>query len=72
MPKKTTDEQIEELAIIVGRRFDELHQDMTSRFDAMDQRLDRIEYQLSGQERRITILEDRVLQLSRKTGLTFN
>lgn len=57
---------------MVDRRFGELHHDMTNRFDAMDQRLDRIEHQLSGQERRITILEDRVLQLSRKTGLRFN
>lgn len=57
---------------MAGRRFDELHRDMTGRFDAIDQRLDRIEFQASSHERRLSIVEDRVLQLAKKTGLTFN
>jgi chaperonin cofactor prefoldin len=84
--KKKPQGGIDELALMVGRRFDELQRDVTGRFDVLelrldvldrrlddvDQRLDRIEFNTSAQERRISTLEDRVRQLAVKSGLTFN
>jgi hypothetical protein len=41
-------------------------------FAALEQRLERIEFHVSGQDRRMTVLEDRVRQLATKIGLLFN
>ena len=72
MPKKTADEKIDELALMIGRGFDELRKDMNAGFAAVEQRLDRIESKVDGQDRRITTLEDRVRQLATKIGISFN
>jgi hypothetical protein len=79
MPQKSTDEKIEELALMVGRGFDELRADVKAgfvaveqRFTAVEERLERIEFHVSGQDRRMTVLEDRVRQLATKVGLSFN
>ncbi len=72
MPNKTTDEKIDELALMVGRGFDELRGEIKSGFAAIEQRLERVEYHVSGQDRRLNILEDRVRQLATKAGLSFN
>ena len=73
MPKKkTTDEKIDELALMVGRGFDELRRDTKAGFAALEQRLDRIEAHVAGQDRRLTTLEDRVRQLATKVGISFN
>ena len=72
MPKKTTDEKIDELAIMIGRGFDELRREIKSEFVAVEDRLGRIESHVTGQDRRITTLEDRVRQLATKLGLSFH
>jgi hypothetical protein len=79
MPQKSTDEKIDELALMVGRGFDELRADVKvgfvaveQRFTAVEERLERIEFHVSGQDRRMTVLEDRVRQLATKVGLSFN
>jgi hypothetical protein len=72
MPNKTTDEKIDELALMVGRGFDELRGEIKSGFAAIEQRLERVEYHVGGQDRRINVLEDRVRQLATKLGLSFN
>lgn len=77
--KKTPEQLIEDLALMVGRGFAEtksdmkaLRQEMNERFAVVEERLDRIEYLVTGQERRITILEDHIRQVATKIGLTFN
>jgi hypothetical protein len=78
VPKKTTDEKIDELALSVGRGFDELRQEIGEGFsavgrgfDALEIRLDRIAFLAAAQERRISIIEDRVRMLAVKAGLDF-
>lgn len=77
--KKTIEEKIDDLAIMVGRGLEEVRNDgrdgikaVNARFDAIDEGLERIEFQVSGQDRRMTVLEDRVRQLATKVGLLFN
>jgi hypothetical protein len=79
--KKTTEEMIEELAIMVGRGFadaatkadvEALTTEMRAAFAAADQRLERIDFSTAGQGRRLDTVEDRVLQLAKKVGLNFN
>ena len=72
VPKITTDEKIDELAIIIGRGFEELRREIKSEFAAVEDRLGRIESHVAGQDRRITTLEDRVRQLATKIGIAFN
>jgi hypothetical protein len=72
LPKKTTDQKIDELALMIGRGFDELRREIKSEFAAVEDRLGRIESHVAGQDRRITTLEDRVRQLATKVGLSFN
>jgi hypothetical protein len=72
VPKKTTDEKIDELAMMIGRGFDELRREIKSEFSAVEARLGRIESHVAGQDRRITTLEDRVRQLATKIGLSFD
>jgi hypothetical protein len=77
MPKNTTDEKIDALALMVGRAFKDLDQRMDDRFEKVDQqfadvqqRLDRIESILiTGQENRLTRLEDSMRQVRTKLGL---
>lgn len=78
MPETTTDDKIDELALAVGRGLEELRQQIregfaaiSTRFDAVEQRLDRVEFFVSGQDRRISIVEDRLRQLATKVGLDF-
>lgn len=77
--KQTVEEKIDDLAIMVGRGLEEVRNDgrdgakaVNARFDAIDEGLERIEFQVSGQDRRMTVLEDRVRQLATKVGLSFN
>jgi hypothetical protein len=42
---------------------------VAQRLDAIDQRLDRIEFLASGQERRLGAAEDLIRQLATKAGL---
>ena len=77
--KKTVEEKIDDLAIMVGRGLEEVRNEgragvkaANARFDVIDQVLERIEFQVSGQDRRMTVLEDRVRQLATKVGLAFN
>ncbi|HEX8339357.1 MAG TPA: hypothetical protein VF624_00470 [Tepidisphaeraceae bacterium] len=72
MSDKTTEALIEELALSVARGFEETHARMQEGFAAVNGRLDRIEFHVTGQEQRIGVLEDRVRQLSTKVGLQFN
>lgn len=78
MPKKTTDDKIDDLAIAVAGGLEELRQQIregfaavSSRFDDVEQRLERVEFFVSGQDRRISIVEDRLRQLAIKVGLDF-
>jgi hypothetical protein len=77
--KKTVEEKIDDLALMVGRGLEEVRNEgrvgvkaVNARFDAIDQGLERIEFQVSGQDRRMTVLEDRVRQLATKVGLAFS
>jgi hypothetical protein len=70
--KKSVEEKIDDLALSVAKGFDEAYRRMNQQEDRLGSRLDRIEYLVSGEERRVSILEDRVRQLATKTGLTFN
>jgi hypothetical protein len=70
--KKSVEEKIDDLALSVAKGFDEVYRRMNQQEDRLGSRLDRIEYLVSGEERRVSILEDRVRQLATKTGLTFN
>lgn len=75
MPKKSAEEMIEELALSIGRGFQEVTErlDATNqRLDATNARLDRIEFLVTGQDRRISILEDKVRQIGTKIGLQFS
>jgi hypothetical protein len=40
------------------------------RFDEVDQRFDRIEFLVTGQEQRLSIAEDKIRQLATHLGLT--
>lgn len=78
MPKKSIDDKIDDLALRVGRGLNELRQEIREgfaavgqRFDAVEVRLDRIEFLSSAQERRISIVEERVRMLAVKVGLDF-
>ena len=76
--KKTVEEKIDELAIAVGNGFaatasrDEvqlIRDEVRGGFAGVTERLDKIEFLVSGQERRISILEDRLRLISTKIGL---
>ena len=77
MPKQTIDEKIDALAGVVGRSFADLEKRMTERFDQVDQqfgdvrqRLDRVENILiTGQENRLSRLEDAMRQVRTKFGI---
>jgi hypothetical protein len=77
MPKKTTDEKIDALAAMVGRAFTDLEKRIDDRFNQVDQdfaevrqRFDRIENILiTGQENRLSRLEDSMRQVRTKLGL---
>ena len=56
---------IEDLAIMIQGKFKEIY----ARFDRVDERLDRIEFNQISQERRISILEDGMRIISTKLGL---
>ena len=75
MAKKTIDQKIdhltkliEGLAEAVTEQFGGMHR----RFDEVEKRLDRVEFLVSGQDNRISILEDRMRQVATKIGLTFS
>jgi hypothetical protein len=77
--KKSTEQLIEELALSIGKGFAEAKEDskaiakeMREGFAAIDQRLERVEFNTSGLDRRVTVIEDRILQLAKKAGLQFN
>ncbi len=77
MPKKTTDEKIDAMAAMVGRAFTDLDKRIDDRFNHVDQdfadvrqRLDRVENILiTGQENRLSRLEDSMRQARTKLGL---
>jgi hypothetical protein len=79
--KKSTEEMIEELAIMAGRGFadtatkadiEALTKEMRGGFAAADQRLERIEFSTAGLGRRLDTVEDRVRQLAAKIGISLN
>jgi hypothetical protein len=75
MPKKTAEEMIEQLAQAVHSGFE--HVDQQTAFIRQDlgdvtERLGRIEYLLTGQDGRISALEDKVRQVATKIGIQFN
>ena len=83
MPNENKIEQlIDALAISVAKGFERndaklgaMHIEFThvkSEFVQIHSRLDRIEFLLTGQERRVSTLEDRVRQLATKAGYQFN
>lgn len=79
MKRKNPDEKLDELALMIGRGFNELRDTMDVRFagverqlGSIEQRLDRVEFLVNGQDNRISVLEDRVRQIGVKIGLTFN
>jgi hypothetical protein len=81
MVKKQTsvEEKLDDLALMVGRGLEEVREDVragskaaVARFDAVDERLERIEFQVSGEDQRINVIEDRIRQLATKVGLAFN
>ena len=69
MPKKTVDEKIDELAISIGRGFIAVDDQFKELRKYFDDRFDRLEFLVAGQERRLTILEDKMQQVARKVGL---
>lgn len=82
MPKKTI--TLEDLAVMVSRGFESVHEQsadfrtsVTERFDRVEHRLDGLEQRLGGVERRLDAFADeigthrhRIKQLERKTGIT--
>ena len=75
MLEKTLDQKIDDLAAMTQRGFeavDKRFDAMDNRFDEMDKRLDRIEFHVSGHDRRIDTIEDKLRQLATKVGLKFN
>jgi hypothetical protein len=78
-PTKSVEDKIDDLALMVGRGLEEVRIEVrdgakatTARFDSIDQGLERIEFQVSGEDRRMTVLDERVFQLATKVGLSFN
>jgi hypothetical protein len=81
MAKKTVDQKIEELAIMIGKGFaatatkadiEAVAKEMQDGFAAADQRLERIEFSTSGLTRRLDTVEDRIRQIATKIGISFN
>ena len=74
---KTIDQKIDDLAAMVARGFenlatkDELQNGLRGLEERLTKRLDRIEFFVTGHERRIEILEDRVRQLAVRAGYKF-
>jgi len=68
--KKTVDEKIDDLAISVKNGFDQSASDLKGLEDRLTDSLDKIEFNTNSQERRITILEDKVRMISVKVGLS--
>ncbi|MBX4198311.1 hypothetical protein KW782_03185 [Candidatus Parcubacteria bacterium] len=54
------------------KKLDGFTEIMVDRFDGVYDRLDKIEFNTSGQERRISTLEDKVRIISTKIGLDYN
>jgi len=52
-------------------KLDQMNVDMHEIENRLTDRLDKIEFRLTGQDQRISILEDKVRQLATKTGLQF-
>jgi ABC-type nitrate/sulfonate/bicarbonate transport system substrate-binding protein len=82
MPKKNTtgefQKDIAEILKFMQQHIDERFDRVDGRFGQIDQqfresikRLDRIEFLLAGQERRIATLEDRMRIVATKLGLEF-
>ena len=76
MLRRNTEELITDWATGVARgfagvdnQFKEPRQEMSERFDQVDQRLDRIECSVNGHDRRLDVLEDKVRRISVKIGL---
>lgn len=69
---------LDELSVMIANSFteaqeqrQEFKQYVEERFEQIDVKLDRIEFHVSSQDRRISILEDRVRLLGTKAGLDF-
>lgn len=66
------EEKIDDLALSVAKGFDESYRRMSEHENHLGEKLDRVEFLVNGQERRVSILEDRMRQLATKVGLSFN
>ncbi len=74
--KKTTDELVEGLAVMVQRGFagtksdlEDFRKDVDNFRKEVNHRFDRVEFHLSSHERRIEVLEDKMRLVSTKIGL---
>lgn len=70
--KKTTEQLIEDLDIMVQRGFSETKQDikkLENNLQRLEEKVDRLEFRMTGWGQRIEILEDKVRMLSVKAGL---
>lgn len=79
MPKKSVEEHIADLAVMIGDGFAEqqeltqsLRTEVHEGFANVASRLDRTEFHAVGQERRIGILEEKIRQIGTKVGLKFS
>jgi DNA anti-recombination protein RmuC len=64
-------EVISEILKHIDRRFDEAAENLKAVEQRLTMQLDRIEFQMTGQERRIATLEDRLRIVATKLGLEF-
>ncbi|GEM_PF-5403949 len=67
--KKTIDEKIEDLAVMVEKGFSRGEAELHAVEKRLTDRFDRIEFHMSTHERRIEILEDKMRIVSTKLGL---
>jgi archaellum component FlaC len=73
--RDSTNTRIDNLAELMMDRFDgvaEQFDSVSDQFNGVNDRLDKIEFNTSGQERRISTLEDKVRIISTKIGLDYN
>jgi hypothetical protein len=67
--KLTTDERIDALAELMVNKFDEIRSELKNDIHKLDERLERVEFNTSGLERRTSVLEDKMRIISTKLGL---
>ena len=66
---KSVDNKIEKLAMAVNEGFSSMSKEFREEFREVKERLDHVEFNTSGQERRISTLEDKVRMIGTKLKL---